>query len=180
MGCCLCLPKSEAMQDPQILAHAEVIGGIKISGSQNQGTELKRGVLYVKNERLYYVPTYGETMPCSWCGESWKLTKVEAVEVVSGKLNMEYYGDGPSTTKTRQLNSWLRIKFQTSRRSLVLLLEVPDAVNFALQIQLYVSGQVTSTPVNIRTTTVKIRRQPRRTNSSTYNNITPVYSHPNC
>lgn len=151
MGSCLCLSKSEVLQDPDI-PHAEAIHVTTVLSSNYAHDDTQAVMLFIKNNKLYHSHTN-----CGFlcCGFSSKLSDIQDVEVVAGKVRLNTFNNlQERVVREYHIDHGLKITFSKWRSALtayrsvsvVKIYAVPDAVNFATQMQPHVSGRVTTQP----------------------------------
>ncbi len=87
MGCCLCHSLAEVEQDPGISVQAAV-GDIIIvrerAVTSTQGDI--QGIMYVKDDFLYYETRCGSNLCCKCCRQSFKLSAIQSVEVAQNQV----------------------------------------------------------------------------------------------
>jgi len=133
MGCCVCRPKEEVTEDPDVIMYTKVKGtalfhswgSIMLSGACN-------GLIYVKDGKLCYEATMGSRMCCKCLKRSWDLSLVKQITVVHNETVMV---PGRRMVHFISLNPGLKISIQYGGGAVhTLVTSMPDAVNFSAQL----------------------------------------------
>ena len=130
MGCCLGRPSTDILHDPSVSAHARV-GDIAIVGQYGQTIKIEgccSGLMYIKEDILYYETVCSGYLCCQCCGHSFNVRDITSVEVVQNHIARFGYG------KHLYLNPGLKITVQSRSGASTIIVAMPDAQEFAGQL----------------------------------------------
>ena len=155
MGCCLCRSKSTFTEDPDIF-HIEATALHTVLPGNYAHDGVKNVLVYVKNDKLYHVPTCGTQALCCLCtGFSRKLGKIGNVQVITGELNvfdhqqrlLKAYNIPLGLTVT--IPDWRDCMLSCHTIPVTKIYRTPDAVKLATLLQPHVKGTVVTEPTNV-------------------------------
>ncbi len=135
MGCCLCQPVSEIVEDPEVIMHAEMEKYLLVSQQGTSGIT-GSGLIYVKNGYLHARDTCNDKLCCLFCTDSWPLSKITNVQVVTGDIR--------SVTSNKvwiSVNHGLKITIAHRIGSdSTLVVDTPEGTRFCLQLTTYLKS----------------------------------------
>ena len=129
MGCCLCRPDTDIVQDPSITAHTRVgdiafvyqYGHSMIKGCCS-------GLMYIREDVLYYETVCSGHLCCQCCRRAFNIRDITSVEVVSNRIER-------LQNKFLVLNPGLKITVKPGSGSgTIIIVAMPDAQEFAAQL----------------------------------------------
>ena len=146
MGCCCCCwshSSSTVLNDPAVTISARV-GDIYFDFHYYQSYNIggcSRGLMYIKQDRLYYVSTCcGDHQCCckcsSCCRDSFDLQNISSVEVINDQ-SFPLRGGGHGSGLRLQPGLKVTIKQSTNNKPVTILVQMSDAREFALHLQKY-------------------------------------------
>ena len=129
MGCCLCRPDTDVVQDPSVTAYARV-GDIafvyRYSHSMIKGC--CSGLMYIREDVLYYETVCSGRLCCQCCRRAFNVRNIASVEVVKNRTET-FHG------KFLVLSPGLKITVKPhSGSSTTIIVVMPDAQEFAAQL----------------------------------------------
>ena len=134
MGNCFCLPVSTVTQNPSVAMYTEV-GRAVITHHQSgivMEASLFPGMMYVIGDRVFYNSKWGSMF---WCectsGSDWFLSDIKNIEVATGNFTL-YNRNG--VDQSFSMNPGLIVTFWDNS---CLMVDMPDAVNFNIQLRQY-------------------------------------------
>ena len=153
MGSCICRPLFDITNDPSVLVHASVAGTAMVHTIHDNNFSHDyhillgnlNGLMYVKNDQLYYEDTCGDCLCCKMSRRSWKLSKLKEVTIITGESVTVERGDSIGRPKANAwsfelpLNPGVRITIEPPGITLVAAMH--DARDFCLHLNTYISGR---------------------------------------
>ncbi len=135
MGCCLCQPVSEIVEDPEVIMHAEMEKYL-VTSPQGSTVIIGNGLIYVKNGYLRVRRTCNDKLCCLFCTDSWPLSKITNVQVITGEIR--------SMTSGKvwiSVNHGLKITIaQWIGSDSTLVVDTPEGTRFCLQLTAYLKS----------------------------------------
>ena len=142
MGCCLCRPDTDVLNDPLVTMHVTV-GDIAIV-SQYSRSVIKgycSGLMYIKEDTLYYETVCGGRLCCQCCRREFNISHITGVEVIENQLvRLEVFGNQRPVWFPREryndnfiiLRPGLKITVKSTSGSITtIVVAMPDAMEFA-------------------------------------------------
>ena len=123
MGCCIFRPITIVTEDPDVVMCTNV-GGTVISSTYYRLEINSDGLLYVKDNKLYYESVRFCWLNCKWLRRVWHVSEVKRVEVITPDSG-------------REMNYGLKIVMQNESRQTTTLeasAAMNEAVNFRTQL----------------------------------------------
>ena len=139
MGGCFCFPVSYVTENPAVAMYTECGKGVfmHLQSRIVMESSFFNGMVYVIGDRIYYNSKYGDTF---WCpciaGIERFVADIRNIEVVTGNFTV-FNSNG--FNRELNMNPGLRITFKDNA---ALLVTMPDAVNFSLQLRQYQSNSI--------------------------------------
>lgn len=126
MGCCLCHPLAEVVQDPDVSFHTTVGDIVVLRGIMTSSVKgCCSGIMYVKEDTLYYETQCGSSLCCKCFRQGFLLSEIQNVEVVQNQA-VRY-----QMSKYILLSPGLKI---TAGQNTTILVAVSDAAAFSQQL----------------------------------------------
>lgn len=125
MGCCLCRPDTDVVQDVSVTAHTRV-GDIAFVYRYGQSM-IKgccSGLMYIREDVLYYETVCSGRLCCKCCRRAFNVRDIISVEVVNSRIERFH-------NKFLVLNPGLKI---TVKPNTTIIVAMPDAQEFAAQL----------------------------------------------
>ena len=135
MGGCLCAPITKVTEDPDVDMYTKV-GGTALFHRYGRNATGLSGLLYVKDDQLCYEAGIGRKLCCQCCKQTWDLSQVKKIEVVTrNRLKIPY------SHRRIYLNSGLVITLQRDNdHARYLVTAMQGADNFCMQLTQHMSG----------------------------------------
>ena len=138
MGACVCRPKTEVTENPEVVMYTKVggtaqftkYGGIYLSGAFN-------GLVYIQDNQLCYEATCGSRLWCKCIRKRWDLSQVKEITIVKDETVVV---PGNKFLHYVHMRPGLKISF-FSRISETLITDMPDALNFSTQLAQHLGGK---------------------------------------
>lgn len=129
MGCCLCRPDTDVLNDPLVSMHATV-GFIAFVSQYSHvfAGGCCSGLMYIKENTLYYETVCGGRLCCQCCRHEFSISLITGVEVIENQL---------VTFHNRYifLRPGLKITIKSTSGSIMtIIVAMPDAMEFANQL----------------------------------------------
>ena len=137
-NCFYCRPQTLVTEDPNVTMFTKVGFGVLMGQYPGDFTHLTGsrtgGLAYVKNTgHLCLESTCGKRLCCLCSRDSWKLSDITQVEVVTGSITLTVKGrHGIIHQSTQEMNPGLGVILKNGKK---IVLNMPDAVNFCARLR---------------------------------------------
>ena len=133
MGCCICRPKKEVTEDPDVVMYTKVGGSAILYPSHSHMLSNFSGLLYVKDDQLCYEAACGSRLYCQCFREAWHLSEIKHIRVVHGETVVV---PGNKVVHVISLNPGLKITLQKHPHAgtFTFVTAIADAENVSTQL----------------------------------------------